>query len=331
MKPLRFQMEKDDYSTIQFKTAVVFLSDDTWINGTISAIYNLREPSLGAWTHGDVIILGYKINFEKRPQLYRYFNCLNIKFLDISNDPLRDEFNHLHFWKNYIILHDWFRNPSSPNYIGQNYKYVLYLDSDVFTIRHWDYLIIDKILPSMRKAEVDFHNGQRDTVYVGWREDYRHKSMYKAVIDVRKYDEKTLNDLKKEYPDYPEAKQANVVFFNMEILPSVEYLKSEINRIYGKYGKAFWRNDQSLWNLLFYHNASDLGFSAFNKPPDWKLFYTPNEYFPLVHTGGHNEAMWKIGGQYHVLHEFWMYKLLVECPMSNDMKQKANDSDFFDN
>ena len=102
----------DTYDNIQLSTAVVFLTDDDWINGTISAIYNLREPSLGAWTHGDVIILGNKIDFVKRPHLRRYFKCLNIKFLDISNDPLKDKFRHLHFWKNYIILHDWFRNPN---------------------------------------------------------------------------------------------------------------------------------------------------------------------------------------------------------------------------
>lgn len=137
--------------------------------------------------------------------------------------------------------------------------------------------------------------------------------MYKAVIDLRKYNEKTRQDLYKEYPDYPEAKQANVAVFYMLKLPSPDYLQSEMKRILDKYGKGFWRNDQSLWNLLFYYNHTDLGFSGFNWPPEDKLFYPPDEYFAFVHTG-HYEAMYLPTGKYHVLHQYWLYRLLHLCP-----------------
>eukprot|EP01084_Bolivina_argentea_P214867 364736_1 len=275
----------------------------------------MREPSLGNWSEC-IIVMGNNIHGEQFNYVYTYFKCLNVYHLDITTDPLKQEFPHVHYWKTYIMLHPFFR--SNPKL----FRYIMYLDSDCITIKPIRKLIEKTVSYMLDKYGPHY----MDHKWLAWREDYRHQSMYKAVLSVEKYDEKTLNELKKEYPDYVESKQGNVMLLNMMKLPDVEWFKNEIKRIMNKYSVGFWRNDQSLFNLMFYYNSSDLGWSAFTHPPSEQLFYPPDQ-FPMVHTGGH-EAMAlrrpkkERGGierkaekaWYHSLWEFWMYKLLVECP-----------------
>ena len=254
----------------------------------------MREPSLGNWT-GCIIVLSNELhNNPATKYALKYMSCLNAHLLDITNDPLKDQFPHVYFWKNYILLHPFFRSPIFRN--------ILYIDSDVITVKPMKSLF-KRIISNMKKHH-----------WAAWREDYRHQSMYKAGFNLNAYDKKTLSDFKSEFPDYKEAKQANVAMFNMKRIPSIEYIQSEINRLYNKYGKGFTRHDQSLWNLLLYYNSTDLSFTAFNTPPPEKLFYPPNDYFPMVHPGGYQAMNVPHKGWYHVLHQFWMFKLYKECP-----------------
>ena len=302
---------------------IVFLSDPNIINSTLGAIYNVREPSMGNWS-GCIIVMGNNLIGQQFNQVFRFFNCLNVYHLDITNDPLKEEFSHVHYWKTYIMLHPFFRRNDKDKVGTKLFRYIMYLDSDCITIKPIEYLI-DRTIGYITDKYKDKPE-LLDNIWLAWREDYRHKSMYKAVLDLKKYDNDTLNELKREYPDYVESKQGNVMLLNMEMLPSVEWFKMEIKRIMDKYSAGFWRNDQSLFNLMFYYNSSDLGWSAFTHPPSEQLFYPPDN-FPMVHTGGH-EAMAlrrpkeKRGGikrepekaWYHALWEFWMHKLRLECP-----------------
>lgn len=300
-------------STKPLQNCIVFLSDPNTINSTIGAIYNMREPSLGNWSQC-IIVIGNDLRGRQFDEVFAFFKCLNVFHFDITDDALKNEMMHVHYWKTYIMLHPFFRHKD-------RFKYILYLDSDCITIRPIQGLI-DRTLKYIK----DKHSNRVNDIFVAWREDYRHQSMYKAVLDLKKYDKNTLEELKREYPDIVESKQGNVMLLDMLKLPSVEWFKSEMNRILNKYKAGFWRNDQSLFNLMFYHNSSDLGWSAFTHPPSEQLFYPPDN-FPMVHTGGH-EAMAlrrpkeKRGGierqpekaWYHSLWEFWIFKLRTECP-----------------
>ncbi|ETO05738.1 hypothetical protein RFI_31657 [Reticulomyxa filosa] len=271
---LGLQWNENDKDTNK-KDVIVLLSDNNWLNATLSAIINIREPSMGNWKD-TIVVLGYDISHKRDKYFFRYLKCLNVKFLDITNDELKNEFWHLYFWKSYILLHPYFRKPLELNGIGFEINKIIYLDSDVLSIRSWKSLL----------SRIDWPSH----VYVAWREDYRHQSMYKAVIDLNKYDVQTKADLLKEYPDHPNSKQANVMIFDMQKLPNQQILNQEIKRILQKYEKGFWRHDQSLFNLLFYHNSTDLGFSAFNYPPDQNLLHPQTEYMTLIHTG-HDQAI----------------------------------------
>ena len=298
---------------------IVFLSDPVIINSTIGAIYNMREPVLGNWS-GCIIVMGNGlIDSAQWGEVDRFFQCLNVYHLDITDDPLKETFPHVHYWKTYLMMHPFFRSKSD------RFRYLMYLDSDCIAI-HSIQSLIDRTL---KHVETEYTK-QRDSIWIHWREDYRHGSMYKAVLSLDKYDEATLERLKMEYPDHPQSKQGNVMILDMPRLPSVQWFESEIERIMNKYGKGFWRNDQSLFNLLFYHNSSDLGWTAFTNPPSEQLFYPPDN-FPMVHTGGHQAMALRRSKEnrggiaraeekavYHALWEFWIYKLRVECPPRHD-------------
>eukprot|EP01083_Nonionella_stella_P004150 11951_1 len=239
---------------------IVFLSDPNIINSTLGAIYNMREPTLGNWSQC-IIVLGNNLVGPRFKYMYRYFKCLNVYHLDITNDPLKKEFPHVHYWKTYIMLHPFFRD-------NKLFRYIMYLDSDCITIKP-----IGGLIERTVAYVSDKYGDASKHIWAYWREDYRHKSMYKAVLDLKKYDPETLKELNREYPDYVESKQGNVMILYMMRLPSVGWFKSEITRIMDKYSDGFWRNDQSLFNLMFYHNSSDLGWSAFTHPPSEQWRY----------------------------------------------------------
>lgn len=313
-------------STLEKQDCIVFLTTYETVNATIGAIYNMREPVLGNWTKC-IVVLGHQlkqkslsptIHSYQKSYIHQYFTCLNAFLFDITDDSLKDSpplSLHVHYWKNYILLHPFFRQI-------KRWRYILYLDSDVITVRAIEPLIHRTIsyMKSIPSMEYKY-------IWCSWREDYRHGSMYRAVLDLKTYSAAILLELQTEYPDYEESKQGNVMLFVMDNLPNAEYIQQEIDRLYNKYGEGFRRNDQSLFNLLLYRNSTDLGWSAFTHPPSEDLFYPPTEYFPMIHTGGH-EAMYLRrpkqfrGGikradekaWYHALWEFWMYKLYVECP-----------------
>eukprot|EP01084_Bolivina_argentea_P214869 364738_1 len=146
----------------------------------------MREPSLGNWSEC-IIVMGNNIHGEQFNYVYTYFKCLNVYHLDITTDPLKQEFPHVHYWKTYIMLHPFFR--SNPKL----FRYIMYLDSDCITIKPIRKLIEKTVSYMLDKYGPHY----MDHKWLAWREDYRHQSMYKAVLSVEKYDEKTLNELKK--------------------------------------------------------------------------------------------------------------------------------------
>ena len=56
------------------------------------------------------------------------------------------------------------------------------------------------------------------------------------------------------------------MILDMPRLRSTLWFETRIERIMNKYGKGFWMDDQSLFNLLFYHNSSHLEWTALTNP-----------------------------------------------------------------
>jgi len=131
----------DDTRTLH--NCIIFLSDPNTINSTIGAIYNMRESSLGNWSQC-IIVIGNNLRGPQFDQIFRFFECLNVHHLDITDDPLKDGMLHVHYWKTYLMLHPFFRKQN-------RFKYLLYLDSDCITLRPMQGLI-DRTLAHQRQA-----------------------------------------------------------------------------------------------------------------------------------------------------------------------------------